>query len=119
MCALSLMWIPHLPPQYQSVNWDDAQSPQFWAPFMRAMKSNPKEEALASLRADSENLHLSLPDESLRLLHYVNTTWIQPCRAGGRRSADDCFGSSNYTKFINNPKLTAGKAWMYQVCTTW
>lgn len=82
------------------------------------MASNPPKETLSRLRARAESLQLDLPDESLRLLNYMNTTYIQPCRQSGS-SADDCIGSHNYTKFIENPKLTKGKAWMYQVCTTW
>ncbi|CAO1616575.1 unnamed protein product [Sympodiomycopsis kandeliae] len=105
---------------YQSVNWDDNLSPQYWAPFITAMINNPSEKELLHLRSKSSSYNLNLPDESLRYLHYLNTTFIQPCRQGkSKRSADDCFGSHNYTKFITNPKLTMSKAWMYQVCTTW
>lgn len=81
------------------------------------MASGPPKETLTSLQEQSRSLDLNLSDEALSLLHYINTTWVQPCRE--RKTADECFGSHNYTKFIENPKLTSGKAWMYQVCTTW
>ncbi|EPQ32464.1 uncharacterized protein PFL1_00659 [Pseudozyma flocculosa PF-1] len=38
---------------------------------------------------------------------------------GEQSRADACFGSGDLSSFVNATKLTAGKAWTYQYCTTW
>lgn len=115
---------------YQSVNWDDRLSPHGWRSFLDAMKTNPSDRLFDGLKDQARTLSLEqLPDEALRLLHWTRKNYIDPCISkkaaakihhdhGSVTLADDCL-ARNWTAFIENPRLTAAKAWEYQVCTTW
>ncbi|PWN26716.1 hypothetical protein BDZ90DRAFT_280210 [Jaminaea rosea] len=106
--------------EYQSVNWDDKISPPDFATFIQRMV-HTDEKALAPLRSKAKELGLTeeaLPDEALRLISYLRRTVIDPC-ISKNHTADECFGSADYTSFIENKKLTSSKAWMFQVCTQW
>lgn len=90
-----------------------------WAGFLGHMASNPDTASFKSLKALAHDLDLSssLPDEALRLLDYVRSNYIDPCRNDGMdNGADDCL-AQDWENFIEESRLTAGKAWSFQVCT--
>ncbi|CAO1618256.1 unnamed protein product [Parajaminaea phylloscopi] len=106
---------------WQSTNWDQAISPPDFVHFEDALVHTP-ESRLGPLRERAHELGFrqgEIADEALRLISYLRRTLIDPCVAQGGHTPDKCFGSGNYTGFINNPKLTSGKAWTFQVCTQW
>lgn len=99
--------------EYQSVNWDETVAPSDFATFLARMVHTP-EDTLAPLRAKAADLNLDLPDETLRLISYLRRTIIDPCVTKGH-SPDECFGSGDWTGWIENTKLTSSKAWLFQV----
>lgn len=87
------------------------------------MANGPPPAELASLRAEATTLGLAwLPDEALRLIHFIRNDHVDACRYDNGLqttfSADECF-ARDWEQFALNPKLTSGKAWTYQVCTEW
>lgn len=90
-----------------------------WAEFLRHMASNPNTASFKSLKARAHDLDLSssLPDEALRLLDYVKTNYIEPCRSEGTDNGADACLSQDWESFREERRLTVGKAWSFQVCT--
>lgn len=106
---------------WQSLNWDDSLSPSNFADFLSAISHTP-ERKLKPLRDLARKLGFhdgEIAEEALRLILYLRRKIIDPCVSKGGHTADECFGTGNYSDFINEPRLTTSKSWSFQVCTQW
>lgn len=109
---------------FQSLNWDPKVSSTEFGKFCEVLTTYGTKDGyeLDSLSARLESQGLNVSREVHAYANYMRTNYVQPCTQGedGQpgASADECFGT-DYDAFASETKLSAGRAWTFQYCSTW
>ncbi len=128
---------------FQSLNWDPAVSSTEFGEFCDALTTYGAKgsygEGSISARLAAEGF--DVPREVHAYAHYIRTNYVEPCTqgegggndddddddggnpaasvsAGIGATADECF-ATDFDSFANQRKLSAGRAWTFQYCSTW
>lgn len=109
---------------FQSLNWDPAVTSTEFDEFCNVLTTygadGKYEHDSVSARLESQGLQVSR--EVHAYAQYMRTYYVQPCTQGedgeAGASANECFGT-DFDAFANETKLSAGRAWTFQYCSTW
>lgn len=109
---------------FQSLNWDPAVSSTEFGEFCEVLTTYGANGSYAadspSARLEASGLHV--PREVHAYAHYIRTNYVEPCTQNQdgvhAATADECF-ATDFDAFASESKLSAGRAWTFQYCSTW
>lgn len=109
---------------FQSLNWDARVSSTEFDALCKTLTTygvSGYEAGSISQQWELSN-KLVLPREVHACAKFMRDNYITPCTRGedgeAGESPDACF-SADYDAFAKSTKLTAGRAWTFQYCSTW
>ncbi|PWZ02731.1 hypothetical protein BCV70DRAFT_224424 [Testicularia cyperi] len=108
---------------FQSLNWDPEWSSDEFGKFCDVLTTyGVKGYDAGSESQNAVDAGLDVSREVHAYAKYMRDNYAKPCVEGEDgepgSTPDACFGT-NYEKFANTKRLSAGKAWTFQYCSTW
>lgn len=108
---------------FQSLNWDPKVSSTEFGEFCNVLTSyGAKGYEKDSVSARAEAAGLDVSREVHAYAHYMRTNYVEPCTKGedgfAGNTPDECF-ATDFDAFADETKLSAGRAWTFQYCSTW
>lgn len=107
---------------FQSLNWDPAVTSTEFGEFCNTLTTYGADGKYDSVSEKVASKGLSVSREVHAYAHYMRTNYVEPCVKGEDdqtpASPDECFGT-DFEAFASEAKLSAGRAWTFQYCSTW